>query len=268
MLSKKTSIILVSLLAMILVACGSDRADTVAPIAVTNTPVPELTSTPEAAPSPTESEETEEMATATQEPEPTPTTAPTNTAVPTDTAVPSPTEEPETATEIDQELLLESLLTINDMPTGWSGTAATFEVREPGGTYTFACADLPARSTGQARVEFEKSSMGPFLQEAVIVYPTEEDAEDALADLSSAAQECQNWTDESGNDWTISPLSFPNFGDETFAARLQGTLEADTIYVREDNMVIHVLHGALAGVDSTLTEEMTTLTVEKFNETQ
>ncbi|MBK8128078.1 MAG: hypothetical protein IPK53_03765 [bacterium] len=129
---KNVCLLICILLMAASVACGgNERAKTVelptasAVETATNEaePTKEATTEPTEAPSP--------------QPEVTETAVPTNTPEPTDipepTDTPEPTNTPEPPkTDLDEENLKASLLTINDMPTGWTGKAAEFEVRTPG----------------------------------------------------------------------------------------------------------------------------------------
>jgi hypothetical protein len=240
---------------VLLATCGPDRAQTIDAPAATETPDPAPSALP-----------------VTAEPTDLPiTVAPDPTAVPED-AVPSPTPttelEPTRSTEstgdIDEESLLAALLTLDDMPTGWTAEAATFEPRTPGGTYTSFCTDLNARSIAAATVDFQKSALGPFMSQTIVVYPTRDDAEAALEDLVAAARDCTELVDDAGNTNTFSPLSFPAFGDDTFAMRSSGVVEMDIIQVRVDEVLINILHGGLGSVDSALTEEFVRLALDKY----
>lgn len=246
---------------MLIAACNrNDHADTIELPLVTNTPTRELTSEPTSELTHVVSEHIAETPSPTGEPLPTVIISPTKTTAPT--SVPEQAD-----TQVDKDKLLDSLLTINDMPTGWTGKAAEFEFRTPGGTYTFTCAELPARSIGKANVDFQMSALGPFLTETIIVYESKKDARDALADLADAASNCVEWTDEDGITYTLLPLSFPKLGDETFSIRTLGNFEADMVYIREGNVIISVLNLAFpAGIDSVLTEEIATLAIQRFEE--
>ncbi len=195
-----------------------------------------------------------------------PTPLPTETAVPTDTPEPTNTPEPQDVTveEINEEELLDLLLAIGDMPTGWAGKAPTFELQTPGGTYTFACVELEARGIARAGVEYEQSGFGPFISETIVVYPAKDAAQSAIQDTVAASSECAEWTDADGNAWRVSSLSFPSFGDETFAVRYTGAGELDAIYIRFENRLIAINHFALGGIDTQITEEITRLAVDKY----
>lgn len=283
------------LLALLLVACGSDRAQTIDPLptttelstdrqlaetaptsqpAPTDTPTAEPTSEPSplpntstAVPQPTETPTNEPSPTltaevmATQTPTPTP-IQPTATPL----ATGEPTQAPlADASNIDQAALFAGLLTINDMPTGWTGTAPVFEPRTPGGTYNSFCTQLPARSTAAAYVDFERSALGPFLSHSIVVYPDSADARAAFDDLITAAQDCSQFTDSSGSTNTLSPLSFPSLGEDTFAVRSSGTVEMDAIYILVDNVLINIRHGGLGAVDSALTEASARTAVARYS---
>ena len=285
----KRHLVLIALLATLLTACGSDQAETVisTPIVAAlsteeqsaETPTAESSPTtkPLPTPSPIPATVTEE---ATMEPSPTPTATtqptrtPTSTATATATAVPptitpaptvTPTQAPiADASGVDQAALFASLLTIGDMPTGWTGGAAVFEPRTPGGTYNSFCTELPARSIAAAYVEFEKSAFGPFLTHSIVVYPDSASARAALDDLANAAQNCTQVTDGSGSTNTISPLSFPSLGEDTFAVRSSGTVEMDAIYILVDNLLLTITHGGLGAVDSAVTESSARTAVDRY----
>lgn len=275
------------LLAILLAACGPDRAQTIDPPVATRRPAPikEPTATPvpptaTAEPSPTRTPTAEPSLTLVPTDEPTLTPMPT--AAPTETPTEEPTPIPPTATtapptpvptqapigdasQVDQAALMASLLTINDMPTGWAGGGAVFEPRTPGGTYTSFCAQLPARSIAAAYVEFEKSALGPYLTHSIVVYPDSASARAAFDDLVAAAQNCPQVTDSSGSVNTLSPLSFPSIGEATFAIRSSGAVEMDAINILVDNVLINIRHGAYGSpVDSALTETVARAAVERY----
>lgn len=243
------------LFVILLAACGPDRAQTIDPPAPTDEPTPAVEVTA--------AEPTAQLPTPTDEPQPTdePTAAPA-----TPTTEPEPTAEPAGDTaDVDQEALLAALLTLDDMPTGWTGTAPTVELRTPGGTYpSFCAAELPARSIAAAAVDFEKSALGPLFSQTIVLYPDGDSAEAAFDDLLEAARNCPEMTDSAGNTNTFSPLSFPAIGDETFAMRSSGLVELDIINIRVDDALITIMHGGLGAVDSTQTETFARAAVARY----
>lgn len=247
-------IILLALVAILLTACGPDRAQTIDPPAPTDEPTPAVEATA--------AEPTAQLPAPTDEPQPTdePTAAPV-------TPEPEPTAEPAGDTaDVDQQALLAALLTLDDMPTGWTGTAPTVESRTPGGTYaSFCAAELPARSIAAAAVDFEKSALGPLFSQTIVLYPDGDSAEAAFDDLLEAARNCPEMTDSAGNTNTFSPLSFPAIGDETFAMRSSGLVELDIINIRVDDALITIMHGGLGAVDSAQTETFARAAVERYS---
>ncbi len=232
-------------LIILLAACGPDRAQTIdpPPAASTNAATPQSDDEPTAVQS--EPPNTEPAA----EPP----------------ADPTATTEPPSTTDVEEDTLLNALLTLDDMPTGWTGTAPEFELRTPGGTYSYLCVDdLPARSIANASVDFEKSSFGPFLSHSVTLYPDRETAEAAFEDTLTAVNACPTFTDDAGNANTLSPLAFPTLGDDTFAVRSSGVVEMDIITIRVDNALITILQGGLGAADSTLTETFARAAVERY----
>jgi hypothetical protein len=197
---------------------------------------------------------------------------------PTATVTSTPTETPTAVPEpIDEEDLSEALLTISDMPTGWTTSPPDEEEEsaDEGETFTTVCnVELPRRSLTQVKAEFQKSQLGPFLQHTITAYPPGE-AELFLEDFIDAANSCTEWTtaeDDQQFTWRLAPLSFPNLGDETFAIRtsteleLLGLMEIDTIYIREADVIINIAHMAIgiSGIDSEQTEVFARLAIEKL----
>lgn len=236
-------LLFVIVFAALLAACGPDRAQTIDPPPAT--PRPQTTTAESTIPGPT-----------TKQAPPTP--------APTDTPPPDPIPIIESSDDTDEERLLAALLTLDAMPTGWTATAPEFELRTPGGTYTSLCHELEARSIAAASVDFQKSALGPLMSETIAVYPNKADAKAALDDLIAAARDCPELVDDAGNKNTFSALSFPTFGDDTFAIRSSGLVEMDIVQIRLDNVIINIIHGGLGAVDSAQTEEFARAAVEKY----
>ena len=165
----------------------------------------------------------------------------------------------------DRDAILAALLALEDMPTGWTqAEAADFSPSVPGGTYLSMCKEIPARSIGSASTSFSLSTLGPQLNQTVVVFPSRDEAVAALADLMSVAQECGEYSDDNGNVFTLSPLAFPSLGDDAFAVRSSNQLvQADWVQVRVDSTIINLIHAGLS-IDSELTEELARLAVDKY----
>ncbi len=167
----------------------------------------------------------------------------------------------------DRDAILAALLTLEDMPTGWTqAEAADFSPSTPGGTYRSMCMDIPARSIGSASVSFSQSTLGPQINQTVVVFPSRNEAEAAMADLANVAQECGEYSDDNGNVFTLSSLAFPSLGDDAFAVRSSNQLvQADWVQVRVDSTIINLIQAGLS-IDSELTEEVARLAVERYED--
>ena len=170
-------------------------------------------------------------------------------------------------TDKDRDNVIAALLTLDDMPTGWTqNETAVFTPSTPGGTYRSMCQDIPARSIGSASVSFSQSTLGPQVDQFITIYPSSEEAEAAMADLSGVAQECGEYSDDNGNVFTLSPLAFPSLGDDTFAVRSANQLvQADWVRIRVDSAIINLIQAGLS-INSELTEELARLAVDRYNE--
>ncbi len=143
-------------------------------------------------------------------------------------------------------MLAERLLTIENAPTGWS--IEPIEIEEKSGdvrTYDPFCeTGLPARSIGSVSVDFDSGNlMGPQVFESITAYPSVEDAKKSFAEYKAAANDCPHWTDDDGTEYTLSALSFPAFGDESFAFRMQfGLLTFDRVAMRIGDVFLGVTY--------------------------
>ncbi|MCC6388183.1 MAG: hypothetical protein IT302_12475 [Dehalococcoidia bacterium] len=150
--------------------------------------------------------------------------------------------------------LQKMLLRLDDMPAGWSNWPDDDNDDDDGwcGKPTAARA-VP--SSARASAQFQQSDFGPFLAHTVTSYKGD-DARRAFDYNVDLLKDCRTWTepDENGHlvTYTISPLSFPKLGDQTFAFRLTmtpvplvGLVTADAVYVRRGTIVSNVIAMAL-----------------------
>lgn len=163
-----------------------------------------------------------------------------------------------------------------DVPAGWRMDRApnyAARVPEPGSTYRFACAELPARSSGVASVGYRNLEGLPSITVEYVIYPTEDAAVAALADMQTAAETCGDFELEvaGGVAAGIMPISFTPIGDASFAAALAtssgatGDLLTHLVKVRQGHVVIGVNHTTRAGEpepDRAITEAVARLAVD------
>lgn len=164
------------------------------------------------------------------------------------------------------ERLPEALLTLEDMPTGWTVSPTEEDEEDDDGSEICGVASGQFAEDASARVtaNFQESEFGPLLAQIIDLF-ADGNAKRVVAEFSDAFGSCTEWTDidEDGNEttWRLSPLSFPKFGDETFAFRMStvtflGAVELDFIVWRRGDIVEVIGHTTigLEGVDSEQTE--------------
>lgn len=272
--------LVISVLALgILVACGGegdDRADTVAVATATSTTaVPEITS--DASPTDDTDSEDQELTAASPTTDASPTVAATETSQADPAKESSPTAmaesaDPEATTPIDENLV-SALLTLDDLPVGWttSELGDDDDSDDAGICGTEPLDDL-VKPIGKAEAEFQQSNLGPFLSESLAVYESTDDAQSVM-EAARSTFTCSEWTDTNAEGeetvWSISPLSFPTIGDETFVLRLSANIgianmEYDAVFFRMGDKIALVGHIDLGSVDSDQTVEFAQLAAEKL----
>lgn len=240
------SIAVMAISVLLLTSCGPERSETVSLSVVTTAPTAtvEPTDPPTSTTIPTTKPSTTPLPTATPEPTSTPTQTPKPTLTPEPTKPSSLLERLGfTKAEPDLNVLAERLLTIEEMPAGWTAKAVEIEESDGTGTYDAFCKkDLIARSIGKVSVDFEGGGFGPFLIESISAYGSADDAKASFAEYKAAANECLEFTDDSGNAITLAPMSFPAYGDDSFAFRsIIGSFTADAVQIRVGDVLVLIL---------------------------
>lgn len=208
-----------------------------------------------------------------------PTVTPTEAAeTPDDTAALDETPTPSPTSPDDQEIderLSEALLTLEDMPTGWTVSPPEEDEEDSGtGICGLESGQFTRDATARATANFQESEFGPMLAQIIDVF-SGDDAEGTMVEFADALSSCTEWTDidEEGaeTEWQLSPLSFPKIGDETFAFRMStvtflGAVELDFIVWRRGDIVEVLGHTAIGfeGVDSEQTEAFVRRADEKL----
>lgn len=206
-------------------------------------------------------------ATATRTPTRTPTPTPTRTPIPRPTATPSPTPGI-TTSDLDAVLL-----TTADLPSGWGSSNAV----DLGADRDVSICDAPGPDTviepaARSEAQFQESDFGPFLAETLSAYRDEDEAQEIMGHLRESIS-CDEWDDESRDYvWEISPLSFPEKGDETFSIEMQtdfgflGEVRFHAVFIRTGSVITLVGYGALGSVDIDDTEAFVDLALEEVND--
>lgn len=212
-------------------------------------------------------------ATATRTPTRAPTQTPTPTRTPSPTPTPRPTATPSPTPGITSSQLDAVMLTTADLPSGWESSNAV----DLGLDREVSICDAPGPDTvvepsARSEAQFQQSDFGPFLAETLSAYDNEADAREIMDYLRSATS-CSEWDDESRDRvWEISPLSFPEKGDESFSIEMQtdlgfiGSVRFHAVFVRTGNVVSLIGHGTLGSVDMDETERFVDLALEGLDD--
>lgn len=184
----------------------------------------------------------------------------------------------------------QALLTLEDMPTGWTTSPDAGEDDEGAAEFCDGLDITDDEADADAEASFEESEMGPFVSHAVARFDGAGDTR--FAQLRQAIEECGDFetTDEDGNTLTgrLSAVSFPELGEESLAVRLSGTvttvadpdfgelelpMAGDLVFLRQGDVVTGLFHLAIdatafggggGGLDSTITEDLARKAAEKL----
>lgn len=195
------------------------------------------------------------------------------TATTVETAGPSPT-----ASE-DQiaERLGGALLTIEDMPTGWTVSPADEDDDDETPICGIESGAFGDEALDRLTANFQQSELGPFLAQIIDRF-AEGEAKGIMTEFGDAFGSCTEFVDvdEDGEEtsWRLSPLSFPNIGDETFAFRMSttvailGFVELDFVVWRRGDVVEVIGHVSTGfeGIDSEQTESFVRRADDKLRE--
>ena len=265
----KANLLGVVMLLALVTACGSSTSATSTPSA--SAPAPATTTSASAAatlaPPPTIAAPPTTKATAAV-PAPTATRSLATASPTTRTDAASPTgSAPATPTFVNDPELAPLLLTVTDLPTGWSATPAT----GPGGASPVCNAPSLQATFGAvptAEADFQQSDLGPFVVESIGRYDTPDTATQVLQYMQQSAA-CGTWTSSDGAQNTMTAQPAPGLGDESLAYRFtvksaQFTLESDIVVVRVGAIVLQLLNASLQSVDSALTQSLVQQAVAKL----
>jgi hypothetical protein len=138
------------------------------------------------------------------------------TIAPETTGSSAPEQTSTTAAATGSEDPAARLLTVDDLPTGWSEAPELTEDDEESGAAEL-CADVvgPDLDVPNAERGFKAGDLGPFLLHAVAIVDDEAQARDVMSRFTTCIQD-----PPAAGGFTVAPLSFPSLGDETVAARL------------------------------------------------
>ena len=174
-----------------------------------------------------------------------------------------------------------ALLTVQDLPTGWTTdpTAAEDDETDPDDDIepaecaaVFEAMEEGNEPAAKADGSYTAGGFGPLLQQTVTSF--EEDTSDRIQTVTDALNQCSTFTsttaDGVATTLTSSPLSFPNLGDRSLAVRLTGSsddIEAtfDVVYIAVGKNSITLLGGGLTPLPGAELEAVARKAVERLN---
>lgn len=266
-----TSVMLVLLLA----ACGGgdDEDDPTATTAASATSAAPATATSATGGEEAESTPTVAVPAATM----TPTTAATAPSRPivTATATPAPATATTTggadeASELEARMLA-TLLQIEDFSSDW--VQETFEVTEVStdeDAGICATPPFPDRALRVAGVEarYELNTDAPaYILQNIVLFP--EDTAVAAMAYARDASTCTEWTADSGDVYTLLPVSGPDFGDENLVIGMTFTSNGTPLYteysfVRVGGAIATIAFITIEGADAAPLRDLTALAAQRL----
>jgi hypothetical protein len=174
----------------------------------------------------------------------------------------------------NQDRLNSALLTLEELPIGWTVRPPQTQNTEDEDFCGFE-KQRAAQPVAKADASFQQSQTGPFLVHTLELYDGD-DAKAVADQYLAQSRSCSGWTatDKEGKQtkWKLTGLSFPKLGDQTIALRLTseatilGVVEDDIVVVRRGRVLNTINYATIgfAGIDSAQTEEFVRLADEKL----
>jgi hypothetical protein len=159
-------------------------------------------------------------------------------------------------------------ITNSDLPFGWAVS--------PPSTYSSVTSPCPAITSdagkqlpAQAEADFQQSEDGPFLQE-ILASGSEQQAHTLWASVQQAPGQCSA-PGSTATATRLLPMSFPSYGDESYALRLEATrsgvdYSGDVVVIRKGRVFIEVVVFGGGGVPApaSLVQQMVDKAVHKI----
>lgn len=183
------------------------------------------------------------------------------------------TEESTTTTEVPPSSMDSVVVTLQDLPSGWTVSAPDEGLEEDDEICNDQDPFDAVEPIEEAETNFEQGGFGPFLSSIAGRYASTDDAQGVLDAFAAAVEQCRAFTevDDDGTEitYTFTALSFPKLGDDTYAARLSantpvGPLALDFVFARKGDAVAAIINGGLGAADTALTESMMSLMVDRL----
>lgn len=167
------------------------------------------------------------------------------------------------------EKLKDALLTLEDLPEGWTLALAPNQQDPGASTLCGVQVDLSRRIAAESAA-FQRGQTG-LAQAVLLFHPRSSEA--FMSSVRKAIEDCRQWQSTANGTaitWKAEPLSFAGLGDEMIAVRLSGAsrtpIEVIGVYLWRNDVVDILVHTAIgsATVDINETERFVRLANEKL----
>ncbi|GAA4927777.1 hypothetical protein [Actinoplanes utahensis] len=161
-----------------------------------------------------------------------------------------------------------ALLTVADLPTGWSAEPDDGSAPEDASENYAECPEFAAvvkKAAGVEQLDADfKSPAGTSLDETIMTL-NESGARDLVAGYAKGVAACPKLTTKTDGgttfDMYMTALSFPKLADETVAHRVTAevsgtTVNLDMVLVRRGGVVITLVQTATGVIDTAVTEDV------------
>ncbi len=193
-------------------------------------------------------------------------------------AVEGPAGNPDRVEALTEKQVKRALLTVDDLPAGWSADAAPTDTSsDSDSTITPPqCGELfdslanTQQPVAKATADFTAGGIGPLLSHTVSAFESE--VAERLERITKVLAECPAFTSRDGKKATTfeaAALSFPNLGDRTLALRLNGATQGfdvvmDVIVIAAGGNGVSLVAGGLTPVPGATLQEIAKTAMTKL----
>lgn len=200
----------------------------------------------------------------------TPTESPTALAQsPSASPTTEPTIEPTQTYTPEQTALLDVLLAPGDLPDGWQQrTADVPEANDSPGLCGAPPFPRASEQVAEVEAEYQSADNTSFILQNLTQFP-EDVAVETMQYLRDSI-DCDEFTDDSGTTFTISPADVPDLGDEAYAVNVSfpvadaGDLTGQFVYIRTGGLISIVSYLTLGELEPAQVEEIAGIATAKM----
>ncbi|GAA1962698.1 sensor domain-containing protein [Catenulispora subtropica] len=193
------------------------------------------------------------------------------------TSGPSPS-----ATALSADDLEARLLTVADLPSGFSVDSDNADANGTISATDPRCRPLvdlmnsdgkPSGAVADADTSFTRSELGPNIATGLASFPSTQDAQKLMDSVTKAMRACTELTetdkDGTSYDFAVAPLESPKTGDAVGAIRMSADIggypaQIDIVLVRVGSTLLYVANTGLGDTDAGLTQDVVKRAVAKL----